>query len=71
LCVLTETSSTLYILRQCLKLINRTSGVRRKFSWGGSFSGIWWSFVFVWEVCDVTIWRHIHVFKPTFWRSLL
>jgi len=22
-------------------------------------------------VCDVTIWRRIHVSKPTFWRSLL
>jgi len=22
-------------------------------------------------VCDVIIWRHIHVFKPTFSRSLL
>jgi len=22
-------------------------------------------------VCDVTIWQHIHVSKPTFWRSLL
>jgi len=22
-------------------------------------------------LCDVTIWRHIHVSKPTFWRSLL
>jgi len=22
-------------------------------------------------VCDVTIWRHNHVSKPTFWRSLL
>ena len=25
----------------------------------------------VWAVCDVTISRHIHVSKPTFWRSLL
>ena len=32
----------------------RDSGVRRKFSWGGSFSGIWWSFVF--GVC--CLWRH-------------
>jgi len=22
-------------------------------------------------VCDVTIWSHIHVSKPTYWRSLL
>ena len=26
---------------------------------------------FVCAVCDVTIWRHIHVSKLTFWRSLL
>jgi len=30
------------------------SGVRRKFSWGVSFSGRWWSFVF--GVC--CLWRH-------------
>jgi len=23
------------------------------------------------SLCDVTIWRHIHVSKPTFWWSLL
>ena len=26
---------------------------------------------FMFSVCDVTIWRHIHVSKLTFWRSLL
>jgi len=25
----------------------------------------------IYVVCDVTIWGHIHVCKPTFWRSLL
>ena len=25
----------------------------------------------VWCLCDVTIWRHIHVSKPTFWQNLL
>ena len=25
----------------------------------------------VFAVCDVTIWRHFHVSKPTFWRSFL
>jgi len=30
----------------------------------GSFSGIWWSFVFG-VGC---LWRHIHDCKPTFWR---
>jgi len=35
------------------------SGVRRKFSWGVSFSGIWWSFVFGMRC----LWRHIHVFQ--------
>jgi len=24
----------------------------------------------VWAVCDVIIWRHIHVSTPKFWRSL-
>jgi len=28
-------------------------------------------FYFVCAVCDVIIRRHIHVSKPTFWRSLL
>jgi len=31
-----------------------------------SFSAIWWSFVLVCVVCDVTIWRHIHVSKQPF-----
>ena len=31
-----------------------TSGVRRKFSWGVSFSGIWWSFAFGVRC----LWRH-------------
>jgi len=49
----------------------RTSGVRRNFSWGGF---IQWHLVVIFlvcAVCDVTIWRHIHVSKPTFWRSCL
>ena len=25
----------------------------------------------IYAVCDVAMWRHIHVCKPTFWRSLL
>jgi len=25
----------------------------------------------IYVVCDVTIWRHVHVCKPTLWRSLL
>jgi len=33
------------------------------FMGGGSFSGIWWSLYLVCAVCDVTIWRHIHVSK--------
>ena len=28
------------------KRVAVVNGVRRKFSWGVSFSGIWWSFVF-------------------------
>jgi len=49
----------------------QTLAYAEKISWGFSFSGTWWSFVLVCAVCDVTIWRHIHVSKPTFWRSLL
>jgi len=52
-----------------LQLTNsfESSGVRRKFSWGvGSFSSIWWSFVF--GVC--CLWRHIltsySCFRTTF-----
>ena len=30
----------------CIHGIQQSSGVRRKFSWGSSFSGIWWPFVF-------------------------
>jgi len=46
-------------------------GVRRKFSWGGLVQGHM-VVICIWcAVCDVTIWRHFHVSKPTFWRSLL
>ena len=38
---------------------------------GVSFSDICGHFHLMWAVCDVTIWRHVHVSKPTFWRSLL
>jgi len=51
---------------------NCTSGIRRKFAWGGVRSGSYGGHLYlVCAVCDVTIWRHIHVSKPTFWRSLL
>jgi len=43
----------------------------QKIFMGGSFSGIWWSLYLVCGLCDVTVLRHIHVSKPTFWRSLL
>ena len=47
-------------------LLRVHSGVRRKFSWGISFSD---TCPFVFGVrC---LWRHIYVSKPTFWRSLL
>jgi len=36
-------------------------------SWG-SYGG---HLYLVCAVCDVTIWRHFHVSKPRFWRSLL
>jgi len=34
-------------------------------------SGVWWSLLLDIRCYNVTIWRHIHVCKPTFWRSLL
>jgi len=49
-----------------------TSGVRRKFSWWGFGSRSYGGYLYlVCAVCDVTIWRHFHVSKPTFRRSLL
>jgi len=39
---------------------------------GGFGSGSYGGHLYlVFAVCDVTIWRHFHVFKPTFWRSFL
>jgi len=52
-------------------MINR-SGVRRKFSWGRFHSVAYGGHLFlVWCLCDITMWRHIHASKPTFWRNLL
>jgi len=48
-----------------------SSGVRRKFSWGFHSVAYGGHLYLVCAVCDVTIWRHIRVSKPTFWRSLL
>jgi len=48
------------------------SGVHRKFSLGGVHSVAYGGHLcLLWVVCDITIWRHIHVSKPTFWQSLL
>jgi len=53
----------------CRKLL---SDVRRNFSWGGLHSVAYdGHFHLVCALSDVIIWRHIHVSKPTFWRSLL
>jgi len=42
------------------------------FHGGGVGSRLYGGYLFlVCTVCDVTIWRHFHVSKPTFWRSLL
>jgi len=39
---------------------------------GGVRSGSYGGHLYlVCALCDVTIWRHFHVSKPTFWRSLL
>jgi len=47
------------------------SGVRRKFSWGVSFNGIWWSFLFAVRC----LWRHkmtsYSCFQTNVLRSLL
>jgi len=49
-----------------------SSGVRRKLSRRRFHSVAYGGHLYlVCAVCDVTIWRHIHVYKPTFWRSLL
>jgi len=46
--------------------------LHRKFSWEGVHSVAYGGHLYlVCAVCDVTIWRHIHVSKPTFWQSLL
>jgi len=42
------------------------SGVRRKFSWGFHSVVHGGHFYLVCAVCDVTTWRHIHVFKRSF-----
>jgi len=55
-----------------VNLIVSASGVRRKFSWGGFGSRSYDGYLYlVCAVCDVTTWRHFHVSKPRFWRSLL
>jgi len=54
------------------KTAKSTSGVRKKISWRAFRSGSCGGQLYlVCAVCDVTIWRHFHVSKPTFWRSLL
>jgi len=61
-----------FIIVPWQNVTDRVSGVRRKFSWGGvhSLANGGGYLYLVCAVCDVTIWRHIHVSKPTFWRSL-
>jgi len=49
-----------------------SSGVRRKFASGRFHSVAYGGHLsLVCGLCEVTIWRHIHVSKPPFWRSLL
>jgi len=45
------------------------SGVRRNFH--GGFIQCRMLVICSWCVCDDTVWRHIHISTPTFWRSLL
>jgi len=53
-------------------LSSNTSGVRRKFSWGGFHSVTYGGHLcLVCAVCDVIIWRHFYVSKPAFRRCLL
>jgi len=53
-------------------LVGGLSGVRRKIFMGGIHSVAYGGHLFmVCVLCDVTIWRHFHVSKPMFWRSLL
>ena len=51
-----------YYNRCSVKML-KSSCVRRKFSWGILFSGVWCHFYLVCLVCDVIIWRQIHVFQ--------
>jgi len=52
--------------------MHEPSCVRRKISRERFHSVMYSGQLFVvCGLCDVTIWRHIHVSKPTFWRSLL
>jgi len=54
-----------------MKISPKTSGVRRKFSWAAHSVAYGGHLYLGCAICDVTIWRLIHVSKPTFWRSLM
>jgi len=61
-------------IRFCLRVKKQVvnSGVRRKFSWRGVHSVAYDGHLYlVCAFCDVTIWRHSHISKRTFWRRLL
>jgi len=49
------------------KWFGSPSCVRRKFSWGVHSVAYGDHLYLVCAICDVTIWRHVHVSKPTFW----
>jgi len=66
-----KTVRTLLFNENFIRTTNTSSSVRRKFSWGFHSVAYGGHFYFVSAVCDVTIKRHIHVSKPTFWRILL
>jgi len=71
-CYFLDATTTFFLITQQWTSHATTSEVRRKFSCGSFHSVAYGGHLYlVCAFCDVTVWRQIHVFKPTFWRSLL
>jgi len=63
---------TVIHIEQPVRATHTDSGVRRKLSWGRFLSMAYDGHLYLlFALGHVTIWRHIHLSKPTFWRSLL